>query len=280
MRSLRFLILGSNGNLSLEFQRQIAAGNSMSFQTVSSTQLNELRKVRNGFKRLLDKSIDVSNEFQFWIINTCGDTNPKSSVENLHDLNVDINLEIAEAINGTEVGLITLGTVMERFPLLCKTNPYLYSKLECFDELKKYELRKHLHVRLHTLYGGRKLHNHMFLAQLFHSINSNDDFIMTKGNQVREYHHVEDDVSIILRMMFAGVTGIHDVSSGKSTTLIALAREIYSRLLPERRVLPIMESSFEDVYNTQFDPLPNFDGKVITFRDSIEGIVSYFQLYR
>jgi nucleoside-diphosphate-sugar epimerase len=276
---MRFLILGSKGNLSSEFQSQIAVNDSMSFQTVSSTRLTEIRKVRNGFERLLDKFMDGSDALPFWIINTCGETNPKSRVEVLHELNVEINLELARAIRGTGIGLLTLGTVMERFPRLCKTNPYLHSKLECYEELIKYDLKKHLHVRLHTLYGGRKLHSHMFLAQLFHSLRSNNDFIMTQGNQIREYHHVEDEISILLRMMLAGVTGTHDVSSGRPTTLIALASDIYARLLPLKRVLPVLESSNDEVYNIQFDPLPNFDGKVIAFRDSVDGIVSYFKLH-
>jgi len=279
MPSAKVLLLGANGNISLEVQRQLSGNDPFSYVTISSDELNQLRESTKGLSCKVLELLADNPELPLWIFNACGITNPQASLAELYSANVSLNLEIASLLRLGKVRLVTIGTVMERFPKMCNSNAYLHSKLKSQMELSQNKLNGHLHVRLHTLYGGRKMHSHMFLSQLFNAIANDSDFVMTEGTQVREYHHVEDDVALILRMMLSETFGTVEVSSGNPITLIDLATEIFKRLLPERNIITSLENNPREIFNFKYPRLQSFDGLPIHFRDSIEGVISYFQRF-
>lgn len=125
---------------------------------------------------------------------------------------------------------ITFGTAMEHFPDICAQNPYLHSKFDLGQWMSaKANPEKYLHVKLHTLYGGA-LKPHMFLGQMAMAIRTGSEFRMSAGNQLREYHHV-DDVAASLGSLILGSghpqSSAIDISSGQPLKLSELAKAVF-----------------------------------------------------
>jgi nucleoside-diphosphate-sugar epimerase len=126
-----------------------------------------------------------------------GITDPRRDPADLAFSNVDFPLRaIRETSADRRIRYLTIGTIQENFPDLCRGNPYLNSKYRLGAEIASLAARPELagrllHVRLHTLYG-RQVKPHMFLGQMILAIREGRQFSMSSGVQLREYHHVED----------------------------------------------------------------------------------------
>ena len=91
-----------------------------------------------------------------------------------------------------------------------------------------------LHIRLHTLYGG-VVKPYMFLGQVLQSLRSGTPFSMSSGDQLREYHHVEDVGESVARLMGSGWReGAMDLSAGAPLSLASFAKAIYAHFGKER----------------------------------------------
>lgn len=116
----------------------------------------------------------------------------------------------------------TFGTIQEHF----KTdNPYLFSKRALSDYLQENSYRN-FHYRLHTLYGGGHQKDFMFLTKLSQSIISKEAFPISSGRQLREFHHVEDDISILQRISEKDRGGFFDINHGFGMTIGSFAYEV------------------------------------------------------
>ncbi|MFP6757348.1 MAG: NAD-dependent epimerase/dehydratase family protein [Alphaproteobacteria bacterium] len=94
------------------------------------------------------------------------------------------------------VRYITVGSVMERTDPLARANRYIASKIALAQALLELASQdpgvSALHLRLHTLYGSRHPHPHMFIGQIAQCLLSDTPFAMSTGLQYRQYHHVDD----------------------------------------------------------------------------------------
>ena len=90
--------------------------------------------------------------------------------------------------------------------------------------------RRILHCRLHTLYGGEPK-DHMFLGQIVNAIRSNSVFSMSSGEQLREYHHVDDiaeSLATIVNSDWSLWSPILEINSGQPLKLLDLAMAIFN----------------------------------------------------
>jgi len=162
-----------------------------------------------------------------------GLTDPKLPEAEIRKANLEFPLEIIERTRsrpGTRY--LTLGTILERFPEACSSNPYLKSKLElgrAISSLAAESLNngRFLHIRLHTLYGG-VIQRHMFLGQMATAIEKDTEFKMSAGTQLREYHHV-DDIAVALDHILARAwqTSEIDLNSGEAVRLAEVAKAVF-----------------------------------------------------
>jgi nucleoside-diphosphate-sugar epimerase len=160
-----------------------------------------------------------------------GLTDPRRSREELFDANLRFPQTVAQwsASKGRNADrFLTLGSILDRFPGLCLTNRYIASKLALAEWVSGQDPSRFAHVRLHTVYG-RAIKPHMFLGQMAAALRKNEQLRMSSGEQLREYHHVED-VALFLDELLARdrLDGpIIERSSGNPIRLADLARAIF-----------------------------------------------------
>lgn len=108
---------------------------------------------------------------------------------------------------GNRPGLqfLTFGSVLESLHDSGSANAYFSSKAALAQFMRAASRQStgasHTHLRLHTLYGGRFPHPHMFLGQTFRSLHGNEAFGMSSGLQFRQYHHADDIATCVLRLI-------------------------------------------------------------------------------
>ncbi len=204
-----------------------------------------------------------------------GLTDPGRSPEELSEANLRFPQSVVQwsASQGRGADrFLTLGTILERFPDLGRTNAYIASKLALAEWVIRQDPARFVHVRLHTVYGGPPK-PHMFLGQMVAALKKNEKFRMSSGNQLREYHRVEDVAefldALLCRREFGGP--IVELSSGDPVRLADLARAIFRAFgredLLEIGSLPL--PSAENI-DQRFAPSPHwFD---MPGRDSVEDI--------
>lgn len=270
------LLLGKDGNVSQSFQSLMAADSRFKYSALSYLELKKLVE-ENMLEEYFSNITKSYPQLNFWVVYCCGITSPNAPSMNLRAANIDLPMRVLTAILGSNARLVTFGTIMENYITICENNPYLHSKLLFSQGLSTINRSSYLHIRLHTLYGGMKLQSHMFLGQLYNSLKSQKDFIMSRGEQKREYHHIDDDVSICLRLILLEKSGIVEINSGQPIRLIDLANAVYDFFLPIGRVLPILESPQFEIFEMNFKPMSSFDAKPVVFRDPIDGVIDYFR---
>lgn len=206
------------------------------------------------------------------IVNCAGIIDPHQNQLEIDRINYSLPLFLSEQSQLLDFRLTTFGTIMENFESYCQSNPYLMSKHRFFQAFSGNQdwVKKNVHIQLHTHYGGRKIQPKMFLGQIFDSIKNQRGFEMSQGNQLREYHHLEDDVRVIYGMMEREYSGVKSISHGEPIKLMELAYEIFTYFNAEHLLhiakLPSVESDNssvifhreEHVLGYQFRPtLPN-----------------------
>jgi len=191
-------------------------------------------------------------------------------------VNVELPLQVIEGV--AEIGLrtVTLGTVMER--LTSHPNVYVASKAELGRQVARRADAGDavLHLQIHTLYGGGAPAPFMFLGQMCDALRSGLPFEMSPGRQLREYHHVDDDVMAIHALLAANLTGIVPVSHGAPDTLFALASAIFKAVgRPDLLRIGARPEPPDDNYATVLTrPAILAD---IDFRPALQGVAAYVQ---
>jgi len=186
-------------------------------------------------------------------------------------LNVNFYLpfNIIKAVNDLNIKVITFGTVMEN--IISKPNNYIYSKKMLSDKLTKFSFN-HLHIQLNTLYGNFVPKKFMFLGQILNCLKNDDKFCMSNGKQLREYHHIEDDVIAIDKIIQSEINGIIDLSHGNSLSLKKIAKSIFSYFKKDELLLiGRIPQPKEENYIYKFEKNPILSD--IFFRDSIKNII-------
>lgn len=173
--------------------------------------------------------------------------------------------------------IVTFGTVMERI-IVANKNAYVQSKTQ-LGEYVAHAADKQApvtHIRVHTLYGGGEPSSFMFLGQIRRALADHAVFEMSPGNQLREYHHFDDEVRAIRALAEANVNGTIDLNHGEPISLKMLARHIFKSFGAESllRVGALPEPQ-EENYGTVFERPPLLNDS--NFRATLPAVVSYLR---
>ena len=210
------------------------------------------------------------------VIVASGLLDPKLPLDDLFAVNYHLPKNIIDGVAGRKIHVLTFGSVMEG--LLQQKNTYLESKSRIARVVEKQAADGCLvtHVRLHTLFGMGQPSPFMFLGQILHAIKFNEIFRMTSGQQLREYHHLEDDARAIRCLLESGYKGIFSLDHGYPLSLRVIAESIFEAM-DRTQLLRVGEilDPIEEVYdNKKTQPLIL---EKIIFRDSLPAIIQYLR---
>jgi len=189
-------------------------------------------------------------------------------------VNVELPARIIDGACAAGLRVVTFGTVMER--LLEHPNNYIATKADLGRLVAERAAAGNpvTHLQLHTLYGGGDPSPFMFLGQLCKALRDGSVFEMSPGRQLREYHHVDDDVAAMHALLAAGTRGVTALSHGTPCTLRDLATHVFADV--ERLDLLRIGARPEppdDNYATMLKRPP--DLKDIQFRSQSLGVSAY-----
>ena len=207
---------------------------------------------------------------------TSGVLDPNQGYEELQNVNYHLPKNIIDAACALGMRVVTFGTVMES--LLPSPNLYVQSKLAIanYVRAKANKGADVAHIQLHTLYGGGSPSSFMFLGQILSAIQAKQQFKMTSGQQLREYHHFDDDAKATRAIVAAGEKSVVNLSHGQPVSLKELAECIFDAF-EMRELLQVGALSFP--FNENYDRVmqPTDAIKTISFRNSIPAVIEYLR---
>jgi len=212
------------------------------------------------------------------ILNAAGMTNPLALESELLAANYQLPANLISAGKCNEVRIVTFGSIMEEVPHSSDSNRYLKSKQLFRDFLDSEEAAgsNFLHLQIHTWYGGIKLAEHMFLGQLLRAIHNTSLFEMSQGSQLREYHHVFDDMEAIAELISMNSSGFHQINHGEPYSLKAIAEHILGGFgMQQLLSLGALPTPHGDNFDFHFTRPANLQH--IQFRPTLSGIFKDFQ---
>lgn len=205
-----------------------------------------------------------------------GIIDPKKPVDH-HD---QVNFLLAKnvVLGASKLGLkvVTFGTVMEKIVGEKSVNPYFSSKVKLGNFVEDFCTKSSLalHIRIHTLFGGGRPDEFMFLGQIFNAIRSHVQFKMSPGMQLREYHYIDDEVVAIYKLVDSGVSGAIELSHGAPVTLRDLAKYIFAAYkCPELLKIGALPEPVNDNHGLLFERPPALCD--VVFRDTFPAVVEY-----
>jgi hypothetical protein len=211
------------------------------------------------------------------IFNAIGILDPEASKEDSFRINFQFPKALIEAVEKSDHRLVTFGTIMENYPDYSLTNPYLESKLELFNYIKSQgtHLQRTYHMQIHTWYGTGKPHEFMFLGQILHALRTNTEFRMSSGNQLREYHHIYDDLEFTRNYLLDPTASVMQVSHGMPLELRKVAEVIFKHFdkLDLLRIGSLGVAPDANLVSLKTGPTR---AGFLKFREPIEGLLSYF----
>jgi nucleoside-diphosphate-sugar epimerase len=235
------VLFGANGSLGGPIRRLLTAGgrnvHSLSWNDVAdwvdhSDALVQAQRIIAEIGQIAKDNID----FLF----AGGLTDPRRPAEQLLLSNAHFPKNVIAATRSMSgCRYVTFGSILERFGGNVADNPYAASKIELGQWVKaqakvdgdELDLRgRIIHLQLHSLYGGLKPAPHMFLGQIIDALRSCRPFAMSSGQQLREYHHVDDVAGSVVRLLSVSPWSsdpILPLSSGRPVRLAELARTIF-----------------------------------------------------
>jgi nucleoside-diphosphate-sugar epimerase len=187
----------------------------------------------DGLLRAIDATAAGWDDFD--VLLACGTTDAGAHRSSLIASNVALPLAVIDALTPrARTRFVTFGTVFEQFPAHAAGNAYLASKCALWDGLDaRPALARNgrtLHLRLHTVYGGPP-RPHMFLGQMVSALRDGAPFPMSSGQQLREYHHVDDIADAVLGLVSRSWNHGADpvvLSSGRPVRLADLASAVFT----------------------------------------------------
>lgn len=266
------LLIGRHGNLSLATQnffreREIHIVDSKIAK--AWCEKKGLQSISNYFE-----SLKVRPEL---VINTSGIVNPQAEVSELLDVNYYLprNLHLFSQKSG--IKLVTFGTIMENNLEISNSNSYLHSKRKYFEYLLNPQVDSNsLHLQVHTWYGGNHFHDHMFLSQIYNALKRKISFDMSSGEQIREYHHINDDLTALQFLLEQNCTGVRQINHEEAISLRDLAEFIFGAYgLLELLKINKLKIPEHEILQKKFLRDKTLDS--IHFRDTRVGILEYFK---
>lgn len=246
------MLVGRRGNLSLALQ-QICQETEI--QIIGSDIAQKWTV--NGGERLIEKDLEDLRIKPDLIINAAGEINPSAGYSRLRGINYHLPRNLEKYSRHRGIKLVTFGTIMENFKELSNCNPYLWSKFEFYDYLTK-EIESNvnlLHLQIHTWYGVANPNPGMFLGQILRALLMKEEFKMSSGNQLREYHNIYDDLSAMQYLISQNTTGIVQVNHGEALPLREIATTVFNSF-SALNLLKIgsLDTSKLEIMAKQFEP--------------------------
>lgn len=205
-----------------------------------------------------------------------GIIDPGRPQEEHERVNFALAKHVVEGAGKTGARVITFGTVMEKVVDDNGLNPYFSSKTKLGRFVEDFCAgnRPGLHIRLHTLFGGRAPDPFMFLGQILRAINTGTEFKMTPGLQLREYHHIDDEVAAIFRLANSSANGSVELSHGMPVMLKDLASYVFqAKGRSDLLKIGALAGPVNDNYKFLFERTP--DLRDLHFRDTLPSVVDY-----
>jgi nucleoside-diphosphate-sugar epimerase len=209
-----------------------------------------------------------------------GIIDPGASDEAHRRINLELPLRVLDAANDLGMRVITFGTVLETLGDTEVGVGYVASKSTLGREVaaRARDGVDALHVRLHTLYGGGAPTSFMFLGQMLSALRAARPFEMSSGTQLREYHHVDDEVLAIRTLASASVKGCLLLSHGDPLTLAELAQHCFERLGSSSLLrIGSVPTPLRDNFGTRFARTPEVGRHM--FRDARLAVPEYLKTY-
>jgi nucleoside-diphosphate-sugar epimerase len=203
---------------------------------------------------------------------------PRLPKEDLYAINFLLPKNLIDGASKVGMKVITFGTVMENF--IKSPNPYIQTKVALKDYIENIAVKEDkvqaTHLQMHTLYGVGQPSSFMFLGQILHALKANEPFKMTSGRQLREYHHIEDEIKAIKKLASADIGGVYDISHGNPVSLSSIAESAFDAfgkkdLLHISALVDPAEDNYEKILK------PTYSLEEINFRNPLPGIVKYLQ---
>ena len=147
--------------------------------------------LRPGFLDEIATTVGAGSGVDFVFAN--GITDPAAPPDQVLFSNCDFPSRVfAATLDSAGARFLTLGTVFETVTGHPDTNVYTRSKLRLSERVSELaagcgDCQRFLHVRLHTIYGGAPK-PYMFLGRIAQALETGSQFLMTSGEQLREYH--------------------------------------------------------------------------------------------
>lgn len=263
-------IIGSSGRLANAIYEE--------FQSESPVRIG-----RHDYLKWLDLSRDELEKYfrsnlppQSKLFITAGIVDKETAQKEIEQINILLPIKIIEACKNLDIIVVTIGSISEHFKLL--NDSYIKSKKELTSYIENNDdLQNHLHVRLHTLYGGKTYpHPKMFLGKLFESIQNHSRFRMSSGQQLREYQHIDDVAKAIRLKLNKYQFGIWDLNMGNPIKLLDLAEAVFhsydlSELLHISIEKDLDGDNLTYVFPETLSPLG------LEFREPIQGVIHYLR---
>ena len=181
-----------------------------------------------SFRKIEAHFNDIQPDDKIFI--TAGILNPSHNPNELLQINYQLPRNLILALAERNPRIITFGTVMENIDNY--QNSYILSKKKLSEFVSNQNLNNKniLHLQLHTLFGYGAPKEFMFLGQILNSLLQKTDFQMTSGNQLREYHHLKDEVKAIEIFSDSNLCGVEHLTHGEPIYLKDLAETIFSEM--------------------------------------------------
>ena len=218
----------------------------------------------------------ISNNEKTYVLNCVAIQNSLQDFKEVYYWNMEFAVKLFEIAKELNLNYVTFGTMSEVFLAENTPNNYLSSKKSLTQHISRIKSEKWTHFRLHTLYGVGVPLPHSFLGQLLIALKTNSNFRMSNGNQIREYHHYEDEVNALVLLLNKGLFGIIDISSGASLRLKVIAKTTLSSLHGSLEVIsaPTEYDKYENYFRIYSK---NTFINEINFRDALVGIQHYLK---
>jgi len=201
-------------------------------------------------------------------------TDSRSNVELINAINVALPRTVLELAETNGFAVTTYGTALES--LGPTSNPYLESKravAQLVDDAANSGVDA-MHVRFHTVYGAALPQPHMFLGQILDALVHETPFDMSSGEQIREYHHVDDLVEALNILMATRPSRLVTISHGMPVQLRVLAESIFSSFdRIDLLNIGAIAAAPEEVSQAAEIPALEFSSGI--FREPISGVVDY-----
>lgn len=204
---------------------------------------------------------------------------PSCPSDEHHQVNYKLARNVVEGATKLGFRVVTFGTVMEKIVGGKSANPYYTSKTKLGFFIDEYSVKCNLalHVRIHTLFGGGLPDEFMFLGQMFRALISRSEFKMSPGTQFREYHHLDDEVAAIAKLLHFQVSGTTELSHGAPITLKDIATFVFDAFeCPQMLKIAALPGPVDDNYRVSFSRTPALSDMV--FRDTLPALVDYLRV--